>query len=257
MRSVKSTAPASAKASSYAFHLSGDGDDAPPRGKRGLLDGDAVPLRPLDEPPELRRGELLLVDVPVLKDPLQHVVLIPGVVDDEPPGEADAVPWRRRRSAPKEWNVPSHGTPAALAPPGNDPDATSPADGSPPGTSAFATRSRISSAARFVKVIPRMLLAGTPSRRRRTMRATIARVFPDPAPATRRSGPPSCRTARRWSGSSVVKIASESIAGTDRLLPYETGQGTASGDGMEGRIRSPPEATSHSLRNATAGVRLL
>ena len=128
-------------------------------------------------------------------------------------------PWRRRRSAPKEWNVPSHGTPVALDPSGNDRATASPADGSPPGTSAFATRSRISPAARFVKVIPRMLLAGTPSRRRRTMRATIARVLPDPAPATRRSGPPSCRTARRWSGSSVVKIGSESTMGTNRLLP--------------------------------------
>src|SRR3990172_9206447 len=74
MRSVKSTAPASASASSYAF-----------------------PLRPLDEPPELRRGELLLVDVQILQDPLQHVVLVPGVVDDEAPGEADAIPM-----APKE-----------------------------------------------------------------------------------------------------------------------------------------------------------
>lgn len=37
-------------------HLPGRGNDAPPRGKRGLLDGDAVPLRPLDEPSELRRG---------------------------------------------------------------------------------------------------------------------------------------------------------------------------------------------------------
>ena len=149
-------------------------------------------------------------------------------------------PWRRRRSAPKAWNVPSHGTPAAIDPPGNDRATASPADGSPPGTSAFATRSRISPAARFVKVIPRMLLAGTPSRRRRTMRATIARVLPDPAPATRRSGPPSCRTARRWSGSSVVKIGSESITGTNRLLLYEAVQGTASGNGVEGRIRCPP-----------------
>ena len=69
------------------------------------------------------------------------------------------------------------------------------------------------------------------------MRATIARVLPDPAPATRRSGPPSCRTARRWSGSSVVKIGSESIMGTNRLLLYEAVQGTASGNGVEGRIR--------------------
>jgi hypothetical protein len=55
----------------------------------------------------------------------------------------------------------------------------------------------------------------------------------------------------------VVKIGSESITGTDRLLLYETVQGTASGHGVEGRIRSPPEGTPSFLRNATAGVRLL
>src|SRR5512140_2088137 len=149
-------------------------------------------------------------------------------------------PWRRRRSAPKEWNVPSHGTPAALDPPGNDRDTVSPADGSPTGTSALATRSRISPAARFVKVIPRMLFAGAPSRRRRTMRATIARVLPDPAPATRRSGPPSWRTARRWSGSRVVKIGSESIMGTNRLLLLRSGTGYRIG---ERRGRADPIAT--------------
>ncbi len=73
-------------------HLPGRGNDAPPRGKCGLLDGDPIPLRPLDEPPELRRRKLLLVDVQILQDPLQHVVLIPGVVDDEAPGEADTIP---------------------------------------------------------------------------------------------------------------------------------------------------------------------
>ena len=131
-------------------------------------------------------------------------------------------PWLRSSAAPKAWKVPSHGRSGPRGPAqGKERSTRSPTEGAPPPDSAFTTRSRISPAARLVNVIPRMLRGGTPSWIRRRMRATMARVLPEPAPATRRSGPPSWRTAWRWSGSSVVKMGSDNVMGTAWILLEE------------------------------------
>src|SRR3954468_23218764 len=62
-----------------------------------------------------------------------------------------------------------------------------------------ATRSRISRAALLVKVIARMFRAETPFATRWAMRQVMTRVFPEPAPASTRTGPSVCSTARRCS----------------------------------------------------------
>ena len=78
---------------------------------------------------------------------------------------------RRRMRAQNEWNVPSVTLSAAE-----------------PGTIA-ATRSRISAAALFVKVMPAICSGGMPFSIMYAMRDVMTRVFPVPAPARTRSGP--------------------------------------------------------------------
>ena len=70
----------------------------------------------------------------------------------------------------------------------------------PPGTSR-STRSRISFAALLVKVIARISHGATPRFRIRfAMRVVTTRVFPEPGPATIRSGPSPFRAASRCCG---------------------------------------------------------
>src|SRR5436190_420788 len=71
---------------------------------------------------------------------------------------------------------------------------------------ARSMRSRISLAARLVKVKARIWCGGTPSRTRRPMRSVSTRVLPLPAPASTRSGPAGCSTAERWASLSVVVV---------------------------------------------------
>ena len=71
----------------------------------------------------------------------------------------------------------------------------------PPVSTSFPTRPRISSAALFVNVTARISSgAARPAAISRAVRYAITRVFPDPAPATIRSGPSVCSTARSCSG---------------------------------------------------------
>ena len=64
----------------------------------------------------------------------------------------------------------------------------------------FASRSRISFAALFVKVTARMCAGSMPCETSSAARAVITRVFPVPAPARMSSGPSVVRTARSCSG---------------------------------------------------------
>ena len=62
-----------------------------------------------------------------------------------------------------------------------------------------SSRSRISPAALFVNVIARISFGFTPHARMRcATRYVRTRVFPEPAPATTRSGPSVASTASRW-----------------------------------------------------------
>jgi hypothetical protein len=67
--------------------------------------------------------------------------------------------------------------------------------------SCRSTRSFISAAALFVKVIARISFGFTPCAASRcATRWVSTRVFPDPAPAITSSGPSVVRTASRWAG---------------------------------------------------------
>src|SRR3954462_10165231 len=67
------------------------------------------------------------------------------------------------------------------------------------GPTSTSTRSRISCAALFVKVIARISPGrALPVRIRWAMRCVSTRVLPDPAPASTNNGPVSCSTAWRW-----------------------------------------------------------
>src|SRR4026209_768426 len=80
------------------------------------------------------------------------------------------------------------------------------------------TRERISSAALFVNVIARIDSGETlRSRMRWAMRWVRTRVFPDPAPATTRTGPSGAVTASRCAGVRAAREACEGwAAGTPR-----------------------------------------
>src|SRR5438876_5131023 len=72
----------------------------------------------------------------------------------------------------------------------------------------MSTRSCISAAARSVKVTARISCGFAASEVMRwTIRAVSTCVFPVPAPATTRSGPAPCSTARRCSGVSVPRMS--------------------------------------------------
>ena len=69
------------------------------------------------------------------------------------------------------------------------------------GPTSSATRSFISPAALFVKVMAMISLGrAAPVAMRWAMRRVRTRVLPDPAPATISSGVPRCSTAARWAG---------------------------------------------------------
>src|SRR5687768_2458842 len=81
-------------------------------------------------------------------------------------------------------------------------------------------RARISSAALFVNVIDRIALGRTPDRSRCATRYVMTRVFPEPAPATIRTGPSVARTASRWTG---FRSASRSFGGASMTAQYPAG----------------------------------
>ena len=69
------------------------------------------------------------------------------------------------------------------------------------GPSIVSTRSFISPAALFVKVIARISFARAPAAASRcAIRWVRTRVLPEPAPATTSSGPSVVVTASRWAG---------------------------------------------------------
>src|ERR1035437_3678707 len=87
------------------------------------------------------------------------------------------------------------------------------------GPTSFASRSRISPAALFVKVIARILCGGTPrSPTRLATRYVRTRVLPEPAPASSRSGPSVVVTASRWEGLRAMRssVIERSLYRTNR-----------------------------------------
>src|SRR5215210_8461928 len=91
-------------------------------------------------------------------------------------------PSRRRMRTQAEWNVDTHIFRAT-------------------GPTRAATRPFISSAALLVKVMARISNGETFwSLISHATREVRTRVFPEPAPATIRSGPPGWVTASRWTG---------------------------------------------------------
>ena len=87
------------------------------------------------------------------------------------------------------------------------------------GPSMFVSRSRISPAALFVKVIARISFGLTPMAEIRcATRWVSTRVFPEPAPAITSSGPSVCRTASRWAGFRLARYCSGDATGTRSML---------------------------------------
>ena len=83
------------------------------------------------------------------------------------------------------------------------------------GPTSAATRAAISPAALLVKVMARISCGATSrAASRYAIRWVSTRVFPEPAPATMRSGLPSCTTAARCSGFSPSRSASIARAAT-------------------------------------------
>ena len=75
------------------------------------------------------------------------------------------------------------------------------------GPSIAVSRSRISPAALFVKVIARISFGFTPiAEVRCATRWVSTRVLPEPAPAITSSGPSVCSTASRWAGIQVREV---------------------------------------------------
>src|SRR5579875_2058720 len=136
-----------------------------------------------------------------------------------------------------------------------------------PPTSA-ATRSFISPAALFVKVIARIWYGVTSrSASRYAMRWVSTRVLPDPAPATMSSGPPWCTTAARCCGLSPasrpatsLRRARRPVSGAASLSIDGAGggnrAGTDSGDGTgDGTGEATDEETGRDIaRQAYGGV---
>ncbi len=97
--------------------------------------------------------------------------------------------YSRRKRMNTEWKVPIHRRRALRSP------------------TMAATRSFISVAAFLVKVRARIRSAGTPFSIRYAIREVRTRVFPDPAPATMRTGPSTHVTAFTCSGFKSRKIS--------------------------------------------------
>src|SRR5687768_10592013 len=98
-----------------------------------------------------------------------------------------ARPWSRSKRFAVAWNVPPQTRPSSRAP--------------------AEARDTISRAARRVKVSSRIRSGATPRSTNRATRQARVHVLPEPAPATTRSGPPTCSTAARCSGFSRSKAS--------------------------------------------------
>ena len=99
------------------------------------------------------------------------------------PGATPTVrPSSRSQPRAREWNVPTDGASAAIS-------------------SSILWRIF---AARSVKVMTRIDAGVTPEATRRLKRSAITAVFPVPAPATTRTGPPVIAAARSWSAPSLT-----------------------------------------------------
>ena len=124
---------------------------------------------------------------------------------EKPRGSPASVLYWRRSRRQNAWNVPIVSASAfrlffGARCPRPDPAARSP-----------ATRSRISAAALFVKVIARMFFAATRFESRCAMRTVTTRVLPVPAPASTSTGPRIVVTARRCSGLSAAIVCSREL----------------------------------------------
>ena len=128
--------------------------------------------------------------------------------------------FSRRIDRPSEWNVWTGTSPACA------------------GRRCFS-RSRISAAARRVKVTARQLSAGTPrSPTRCAILCVSIRVFPEPGPAMTISGP-SATAAARWSASRAARIGDMSEAASIPLPSGERSAGEAEAGSREDRGIGP------------------
>ena len=96
-----------------------------------------------------------------------------------------ATPASRRISRPRAWNVRTRTAPEVT----------------PSGATAASSRSVISTAARLLNVIARIVSGPVPVAISHAARATRVVVLPDPAGAMHNDGPGGAVAAARWSGS--------------------------------------------------------
>src|SRR5262245_14134839 len=100
--------------------------------------------------------------------------------------------------------------------------------------SMSSSRSRISPAALFVKVIARISCGLTPiALIRWATRCVRTRVLPEPAPATTSSGPSVVRTASRWAGLRSARYVSGDWTATPAMLSPETEVAAESSEARE------------------------
>ena len=165
----------------------------------------------------------------------------------KPFGRPIASPSRRNIRAQRLWKVPI---------------ATSRAD-SP---IISCRRSRISAAALFVKVTARIFHGATPSCWiSQAMRWVMTRVFPEPAPASTRSGPAVVVTARRCASFSGARMRSSTALSASPESGARAGVERSAGDGSpvgsRGRLTRvfyrPPPSAHEKRRGPSAPPRVL
>ena len=98
-------------------------------------------------------------------------------------------PASRRISRPSAWNVRTRTAPGAT----------------PSGATAASSRSVISSAARLLNVIARIVSGAVPVSMSHAARATSVVVLPLPAGAMQSDGPGGAVAAARWSGARLAR----------------------------------------------------
>ena len=125
----------------------------------------------------------------------------------------------------------------------------------PSGSSAGATRSRSSSAARVLNVMAAIVAGSTPVATSQATRATRVVVLPLPAGAMHRTGPGGAVAAARWSGASRAS-RSATAGGRAATGSAAVRRGCASAPvggraGDEGRLSSIPTLTGAASRELT------
>src|SRR3954453_9445284 len=120
------------------------------------------------------------------------------------------------------------------------------------GPTSAPTRSFISAAALFVKVIARISNGDTPrSLTRYATRCVSSRVLPDPAPAITSTGPSGALTASRWTGLSserrspwIISVSSYKCSIRRRVRKAPLQHDPAPDDRRRDASRTPPRRQS-------------